>query len=250
MVKKIVVSCMCAYLIAGSSFAGTMGPINKPFAAASWFGTFSAGPIWEQAGKTQLFQFTPDIEKAYVANNTSHALFNGEVFAGMQKSVSSVLQAQFGLAVAATSNAPMSGIIWDDADPQFDNYVCKYSIQHTHLAIKGKALADMDYWVIPWVSASIGVGFNKSHAFNNTPTIFEAVSTANFNSHTQTTYSYTVGAGIQKALDSHWQVGVGYEFSDWGKSVLGQAYGQTLNTHLGLNHLYTNGVLFNMTYLA
>ena len=59
-----------------------------------------------------------------------------------------------------------------------------------------------------------------------------------------------MGAGVQKALNNHWQVGVGYEFADWGKSTLGRSLGQTLNTGLSLNYFYTNGVLFNLTYLA
>jgi hypothetical protein len=45
-------------------------------------------------------------------------------------------------------------------------------------------------------------------------------------------------------------VGAGYEFADWGKSGLNRAAGQTLNTGLALNHLYTNGVLVNLTYVA
>lgn len=56
--------------------------------------------------------------------------------------------------------------------------------------------------------------------------------------------------GAQKALNQHWQVGVGYEFADWGISQLGRAAEQTQNSGLTLNHLYTNGVLFNLTYIA
>ncbi|HAT9492397.1 TPA: porin family protein, partial [Legionella pneumophila subsp. pneumophila] len=39
-------------------------------------------------------------------------------------------------------------------------------------------------------------------------------------------------------------------FADWGKSELGRASGQTLNEGLKLNHLYTNGVVLNLTYVA
>ena len=161
-----------------------------------------------------------------------------------------MIQGQLGLAVAATSNARLSGHIWDDADPEFDNYVYDYKIQHTRVAVKGKLLADAGYWLTPWISGSLGVGFNNSHEFENTPLIFEAIRNPDFASHTETAFSYTLGAGVQKALNNHWQVGVGYEFADWGKSNLGRALGQTLNTGLSLNHFYTNGVLFNLTYLA
>jgi hypothetical protein len=46
------------------------------------------------------------------------------------------------------------------------------------------------------------------------------------------------------------KIGDGYEFADWGQSQLGRASGQTLSPGLSLNHLYTHGVLFNLTNLA
>lgn len=238
-----------ASLLSSNALAGTMGPVDQQ-PSWSWVGTISAGPVWADGGATQTFYLTPDIEKTYVASKSSNALFDGEVFLGLQKTLTQTVQAQLGLAVAATSNAGLSGIVWDDADPDFDNYTYSYKIQHTHVAVKGKLLADAGYWLIPWVSASLGVGFNNAHSFTSTPIIFEAEPTPNFASHTKTSFTYTAGAGVQKALSQHWQVGVGYEFADWGKSNLGRAAGQTSNQGLTLNHLYTNGVLFNLTYLA
>lgn len=125
-----------------------------------------------------------------------------------------------------------------------------YQIQHAYVAAQGTLLADRRYWFIPWVSASLGVGFNNAHNFQNTPLISEAVVMPYFVSNTKTSFSYTVGAGLQKVLDPHWQAGIGYEFSDWGQNQLGRAPGQTLNSGLYLNHLYTNGALFNLTYIA
>ena len=45
-------------------------------------------------------------------------------------------------------------------------------------------------------------------------------------------------------------MGCGYEFADWGKTRLGRALGQSINSGLALNHIYTNGVVFNLTYLS
>ncbi|CDZ77542.1 Opacity protein antigens [Legionella massiliensis] len=243
-----ILTASAIFLASSSTFAGTMGSVEQP--SWTWFGTFSAGPVWENGGKTQTFYLTPSIEKTYKSNKSNKALFDGEIFVGLQKALSQTFQGQLGLAVAATNSAKLSGHIWDDADPLFDNYIYNYKIQHTHIAVKGKVLADAGFWVMPWLSASVGVGFNNAHGFNNTPTIFEAEQTPNFASHTKTTYSYTLGAGVQKALNSHWQVGAGYEFADWGKSNLGRAPAQSQGSGLKLNHFYTNGVLFNITYVA
>jgi opacity protein-like surface antigen len=229
--------------------AGTMGPVTE-HPSWTWVGTLSAGPVWQGSGNTQTLYLTQDIEKTYTADKSTNTLFDGEVFLGLQKALSQTFYAQLGLAVAATSNAALSGAIWDDASPEFNNFTYNYKIQHTHVAGKGKILADAGYWFIPWVSASLGVGFNDAHGFQSTPTIFEALPTPDFTSHTQTAFTYTLGAGVQKALNAHWQVGVGYEFADWGKSSLGSAAEQTQGSGPALNHLYTNGLMFNLTYLA
>ncbi|WP_415583241.1 outer membrane protein, partial [Legionella pneumophila] len=173
-----------------------------------------------------------------------------ELFVGIQKTWSSQWLGQLGLAAATTGNAKLQGVIWDDADPEFNNHSYQYKIRNSRIAVKGKLLLDKGYWLMPWVSASLGVGFNRAHEYSNAPLIFEALPNPNFADHTKTAFTYTLGAGVQKAFNDHWQVGIGYEFADWGKSELGRADMQTMNSGLALNHLYTNGVLLNLTYVA
>ncbi|MFZ4076904.1 MAG: porin family protein [Legionellaceae bacterium] len=222
-----------------------LSKLNLPFVAS-----LSLGPVWESAGDTQTFYLTPSIEKTYAAQHVSHALLDGEIFFGLQRPLREKLEGQLGLAVATTSQAKLSGYVWDDAQAQFNNYVYSYQVNHTHVAIKGKLLADRGYVVTPWLSGSLGVGFNQAHAYSNTPLIPEAVVMPNFTNNTTTAFTYTVGAGFQRHLNQHWQAGVGYEFADWGKSQLNRAPEQTLNEGLSLSHLYTNGFLFNLTYQA
>ena len=221
-----------------------------PSKTLRWVGSASIGPVWEDAGQTQTFFLAPNIIKTYDATKTAQTLADAEVFLGFQKELSNTFFGQLGLAVAATSNAAPSGNIWDDADAAFNNYSYSYQIQHTHIAVKGKLLADKGYWFMPWLSMSLGVGFNSAYDYLNTPLLAEAVSMPNFRSNTTTTFTYTFGAGIQQTLNPHWQVGIGYEFADWGQTQLNRAAGQTLHTGLSLSDLYTNGILFNLTYLA
>ncbi|WP_133130626.1 outer membrane protein [Legionella yabuuchiae] len=248
MKHQLFLSLTAAGVLASQSFAGTMGPITQK--NWSWIGSISAGPVWARGGETQTFFLAPDVEKTYVARKSSNALASGELFLGLQKPLATQWLGQLGLAVATTGNAKLQGVIWDDADPQFDNYNYQYKVRNTRLTVKGKLLLDKGYWLMPWVGASGGVGFNRAHDFTNTPRIFEAVPNANFSNQTKTALTYTLSAGVQKALNDHWQVGAGYEFADWGKSTLSRATGQSLNSGLALDHLYTNGVLFNLTYLA
>lgn len=233
-------------LLCGSAYSGTMGAAVPEW---RWVGTLSVGPAWSQ-GDTQTFYLTPEIEKTYVANKKSKVLASGELFAGVQKMVGSDLIGQLGLALGLAGPAKVQGIIWDDADPRFDNYSYKYKIKQSRVAVKGKLLKDYGTWFMPWISGSFGVGFNRAYGFNNTPLIFEALPNPNFGNKTKTAFTYTLGVGVQKMLNDHWQAGVGYEFASWGKSQLDRADGQTLNSGLTLNHTYTNGVMFNLTYVV
>lgn len=240
---------LSANLLSHIAFAGDMVSV-VPQTPWSWVGALSVGPVWQSNGNTQTFYLAPDVQKTYMANSSSNVMADGEIFLGLQKDLPRQLQGQLGLAVGIAGNAKLSGNIWDDADSQFNNYIYSYKVNHVHLALKGKLLANRGYWLTPWVSGSLGVGFNRAYSFSNTPTIFEAVPNNNFASNTETAFTYTLGAGVQRALNQHWQVGVGYEFADWGQSQLGRSSGQTLNSGLSLNHLYTNGFLFNLTYCA
>jgi len=248
--KVAAILSMASILSCNNSIAGQMGDIVPIQSTLRWVGSVSLGPVWESAGQTQTFYISPNIIKTYADDKTTQAIFDGEVFIGVQKQLPKVFFGQIGITAAATSNANLSGNIWDDAEITFNNYSYSYKVQHTHVALKGKLLADTGYWVMPLISASLGVGFNKAHAFQNTPSISEAVMMPNFASNTQTSFTYTLDVGIQKAVNSRWQIGAGYEFADWGQSKLSRAPEQTLNSGLSLNHLFTNGVVFNLTYIA
>jgi opacity protein-like surface antigen len=216
---------------------------------SSWVLTASLGTGWESAGDTQFF-LAPDIQKTFAANRSTHSFVNGDLFLGIQHALRQNLQGQIGLEVAHTGDADLTGNVWDDADANFNNYTYKYAVQQTRIALKGQLIGDLGLPVQPWISAAVGVGFNRSYDFSNSPTIFEAIPMPNFTSHTRTAFTYTVGIGVERELMKHWKVGLGYEFADWGKSQLGRASGQTQNGGLALSHLYTSSVLLGITYQA
>ena len=249
MKRTRVVAAVLTSCLTSTVFAGVMGPI-KQLSNDRLVSTLSVGPVWGQAGNTQSFYLTPEIAKTFAANQTTNTLASGELFVGMQKTISTSLTAQVGLAIAATSAASVSGLIWDDEVPRFANHSYSYKAQYSHVAVKSKILMDKGSVFTPWLSGSLGLGFNSAYDFQNTPLIYEAVANPNFTSNTQLAFTYSIGVGLQKALNQHWFTGVGYEFADWGQSRLGRASEQTLNNGIALNHFYTNGLLFNLTYCA
>jgi opacity protein-like surface antigen len=212
--------------------------------------TLSLGSMWSKNGRTQTIFLQPDLEKMYYAKKENSGVINGELFLGLQRPITSALGTQFGLDLGQTAAAKFNGDIWEDADPEFNNYVYHYHVKRTYVGIKGKVLAIQTPLVQPYVSGSIGVSFNRASSFSITPKIYEEVPADPFTNHTRSAFSYTLGAGIQKPLSTHFSGGVGYEFSDWGKNHLGRTHTQTVNTGISLSHVYVNSLLFNITYLG
>jgi opacity protein-like surface antigen len=215
----------------------------------AWVVEVSGGPSWTQNGKSQTFNLSPDIEKSYIANQSKSTLITTELFLGIQQSIIYGLKTEVGLTIKQTGDAKLDGMILDDADPQFANYNYQYKVCHNSLALKGKLLFKSAFGFTPWISSSAGIGFNLSHSFRNNPLIPEAVANTNFTENRAASLTYTLGAGIQKAINSSWRIGLGYEFGDWGKSQLSRAEGQTLNNGLSLSHFYTHSLLINLAYL-
>ncbi|MBY0545523.1 MAG: porin family protein [Gammaproteobacteria bacterium] len=236
----------------------TSGGVQSPTSLAqffsqnttSWVITLSGGPAWVSGGEQQTFYLAPEIEKTYTADQPENTVADGDLFLGIQKPLYKKLIGQLGLDFGAASSADLSGDIWDDADPTFDNHSYDYQVSHTAIALKGKLLLDMNLPVIPWISASAGVGFNHAYNFTNAPTIPEALPNPDFSDNTTTAFTYTLAVGVQRFLTKNWQAGISYEFSDWGDSELGKARGQTMGDGLSSSNLYSNAVLLNITYVT
>ena len=110
-------------------------------------------------------------------------------------------------------------------------------------------LADVSY-VRAYVNASFGMGLNQAHDFTITPKIYQEVAAPAFESHTTTAFTYTLGLGVQRILNKHWQIGTGYQFAAWGASNLARASGQTLNNGLSLSNLYINSLQLSLSYIS
>lgn len=237
-------------VLSTSAFAGTGSWI---FSDRQYVIGISAGPTWIYGNKTQTINLEPDVAKTYTANSNNHMFPTGELFLGVQNALATSfigqpLMSQLGIDFVAAGRAQLTGDIWEDADPDFDNFNYTYKVNHTHVAIKGR-LVVLTNKVQPYISGSVGVGVNRAYDFTITPKISEEVPAPPFGSHNQTSFVYTLGIGIQTALTSQLQFAIGYEFADWGKTQLSTAQGQTTNQTLSLNHLYANQLQLSLFYI-
>lgn len=211
--------------------------------------TLSGGPIWTTAGKNETFFLQPEIQKTYTATRNVKSNGTGEIFVGVQTLLDEGFRGQFGFD-AATTGTSIKGVIWDDAKPIFDNFTYQYNVKNTRYTLKTKLLADIPYNLIGYLSASAGVSVNKANNFTITSITSEAVPAPSFNNNSEMSFAYTLGLGAEYPCGEHFQVGIGYEFANWGKTSLSRAPGQSLNNGLGSSHLYTNELLFAVTLIV
>lgn len=214
----------------------------------------SVGPTWSSANKTQTFYLQPDIQKTYVANHNNATFVTAELFLAGQKLLHPKLLkkpvvGQLGLVVAWSGDADVSGDVWEDANPNFNNFNYTYKMNHTYVGLQGRLLGAFNYMLEPYISGSLGVGFNRAYNYSETPKILEEVPAPSFAARTKTALSYTLGVGLQKSITSHLEAAVGYEFSDWGQNQLARATGQTMNQGLSSAHMYAQQVQCSLFYL-
>ena len=100
----------------------------------------------------------------------------------------------------------------------------------------------------------IRILFEKVLAFNNAhdyrpvllnPAVYQPFW---FDSNVALAFPYTLGAGVQTMINPNWQVAVGYQFADLGKSYL-RGDQLVLNKGLRLTHFYTNEALVSISYV-
>ena len=173
MIKKIAVAASIGAILTTNGYAGAMGPLMD--GAEKWTPviSISGGPAWTSNSHTQTIQLTTDTENSYVGVNETKALASGELFFGMQRPIQQLLLWQMGVALGAASNATLRGDIWEDASPDFNNFTYTYQIHHYHVDAKTKLILNRWNIVQPYVSGSVGVGFNRSESFNSVSKMME-----------------------------------------------------------------------------
>lgn len=212
--------------------------------------TLGTGPAWVNNQANQYRLLAPETNNLYTANNYSQALLQSEIFVGKQTILTDRLLGQLGATLGAVSSAKLSGNILVNGNPEEDNFTYSYRLIHKRAAIQGKLLLRIDAPTLPWISGSIGAAYNQAFHFGNVQTVADADPTSNFTNRGTTTFTYGIGIGLQYPFHKNWQVGFAYQFTDWGKSVLGPAPDQASGTGLSITHFYTNGLLFNLTYVG
>lgn len=249
MLKNSVIGVLNILTFFSSTIMAASDAVFDPNLPLEWASivTLSGGPVWGWTGKSQtLYPVNIPLALHFDADKKTTVLGSGELFFGLQRVLSSNIIGQFGIGGAGASDARLSGTILANNTLAINSYT--YKVNHARVEFKGKFILASVRLLQPYVSGSLGAAFNHAHDYQTTIINSSLASNLNFIPYTKVGFTYTLGAGVQKMLNPNWQVGVGYEFADWGKNYLGTS-GVSLKEGPGSAHLYTNELLFSVSYL-
>jgi opacity protein-like surface antigen len=244
--KQVVIPGSSIRTKQGKGVAETRKTKSKPYLVM-----LSGGIGWSRPGKTQTVYVEADSSNTYSNQSNLQTLGMGEVFVGVEKKLFNLpIQQQWGALLGAAAMARIKGEIWQFSDPSFNNMSYSYNINQLRVGLRTKWLFDQ-YALIkefkPYVTGSLGIGFNRSFSFNNLAKSTDIVANPNFENKVLKAFSYSVGFGLQKNIHDNVQFGFGYELFDWGKSSLAPWAGQTTSAAPSSNNLYMQTLLMSLS---
>jgi opacity protein-like surface antigen len=224
-------------------------PINFPL---QWspIVTLSAGAAWATPGQNQyLYPLPPPSYQFYSYEANTQAAATLEVLFALQRVISPGIIGQFGIGLAGVSDYTINGsVVVNGVEDAYDYY---YNINHARAELKGALIANTFKVLQPYISASFGFAYNTAHGYHpSANSIFVPVPLW-YDSNVTLAFPYSVGAGVQATVNPNWQVGIGYQFVDLGKSFLNGDGLFIADNQKGLRqtHLYTNQLLVSVSYL-
>lgn len=127
---------------------------------------------------------------------------------------------------------------------------CTEHISAEQFLVEGKLLYTYHCIFHPYILAGLGVSANRADNFSTNVPPFLTF-TRVYSSHSETFFSYNVGAGIDFDVTNNIRLGIGYRFADFGKAQLGSARIDTTNVSgtLSQNNLFVHEILGQVTFI-
>lgn len=207
-----------------------------------------------QIGKSKMFPIAanPVANEFFIYNAHSStrvsALFDG--FVGGETTYYP-WALQIGIGFSQTWNFDSHGALLQGTDmPSATRYNYHYDILTRQVLVETKLLYHVIECYHPYIVLGVGAAFNEADGFA-TNVLPITTLTRQYGDNTQTSFTYTVGFGIDVNVIDSLRFGIGYRFADLGQVQLGHASFNTTRVAgtLSQNHLYTSEVLGQVTLL-
>lgn len=223
-----------------------------------WFNpvvTGTGGVIWANVAESQSFvvdsstyHFSPN---TLDENETSaQGIWGG--FIGTEIPIRQYLALDIGLGYYQPGeNFKVKGRLTQGPDSEsIDKFKYGYKVIIRQLLGEAKLLWMASRCWHPYFSFGLGASFNESYDYFVTNPMFITFSPDD-TSHSNTSFSYNLGVGVDVDLAKQWRFGVGYRFSDFGKTSLGSGHIDTVPTPqtLSKSNIYANELIAQLTFV-
>lgn len=153
----------------------------------------------------------------YSANNANQSSWLFDGFIGAEWTLWPNWLVQGGLGYNQATPFKARGILVQGADSISANtYSYQYGVLARQLLIEGKLLYTVKDYFHPYVLLGLGASFNRAYHYSTSVPPFLTF-TRQYASHTETSFSYALGFGIDTEIVNNVRVGVGYRFVDLGQ---------------------------------
>lgn len=214
--------------------------------------TLTVGPDFVQKGQAQTLSLLPPFQNHYTNTNSATTVVDAGAFVGVERVFNDKLWVQLGVSGYVDSQINPQGHVWLTGVPEFDALTYSYNVHHTRVMAEGKFLTTFSRYptLHPYLSGGLGAAFNGARNYQEIPLIAGVPPTPPFGNHTQTSFTWGVGLGVDYTLNTHVRFGAGYQFSDLGSVTLGPTSAALTTQTLSFPHLYTNQLRFQFTFLV
>ena len=247
--------CICSILIFTGiqAFADTSSPCY--FFQCKPVITLSAGGLSVNTHSNQTIPVYgsnyPYITDTYVNNDSSQTGGLGGIFIGLQFPLNSDFSWQTGLSYYHTSDFTENGILhqFSNFSMDYDNFNYSYKFSSQQLLWESKFSTSFHTLFHPYIVGGIGPSWNEASNYSETSRYdYSGPPHIPFANHTTSNLSYLLGFGIDMNLSSHFLIGIGYRFDDFGKLSLGQSPAMESGATLVSSPLIAQEIVLQLTY--
>ena len=205
-------------------------------------------------GQSKIFPLiNPLTDEFYNYSPTNRTQTQGmfEIFLGAEHSVFSSLLLQAGLVYSQMGTFQSKGNFVQGADLQSANqYSYAFNAVTRQLLAQAKLMRPYHDKFYPYALLGLGSSFNTASNYSTNAPPFLTF-TRNYFNNTSSTFAYRVGLGVDIDVTPHARLGIAYRLSNLGGVSLGAASinQQNVSGTLSQSNLYSNEVLFQLTYI-
>ncbi|EHL29267.1 outer membrane protein [Legionella drancourtii] len=214
--------------------------------------TLSGGIAAANVGRSQTLGMANDYTTyQYSAQNSSSQRFILGVYTGTEIALNSKFLLQMGIgfydpgAFSSKYNPLIQGVDRESSDQFFWHY----KVKNQSFLAEAKLLGMLRKQIHIYLTLGLGTAFN--HAYDYTVNVPPFLTfTPEFTNHTETSFTYAIGIGMEADVAKNFRLGVGYRFANLGQANLGKGFldDKIFSETLRQSNFYMHALLAQVTW--